>query len=130
MGRIITPVRITLTTDAGGAADVTSELAVNGRVLQMRYTPDGTNPLDTNADIAVTGKQSGTAIVTKANIGTSAFTLAPRQPTHKTADGSAALYAAAGEAVNDFVYLAGERIRVVVAQGGAAKSGVLEFLIG
>lgn len=126
----ITSVKISVTTDGAGAADESSQHPVNGRVLELRYTPDGTSPLDTSADITVTGRQSGRAIVTKANIGTTAFSLAPRQPTHKVSDGSAALYAAAGEGVHDFVYLAGERIRVVVAQGAAAKSGVFEFLIG
>lgn len=123
-------VKLEVTTDGTGAADVASGMVVSGRVLQMRYTPDGSVPLDTGADITVTGKQSGVGVLTKANIGTAAFTAAPRQPTHLASDGSAALYAAAGTGVLDFVYLYGEQLRIVVAQGGAAKKGTFEFLIG
>jgi len=35
------------------------------------------------------------------------------------------LYAAAGQAVNDPIAIAGERIKVVVAQGGVSKTGTL-----
>lgn len=125
----ITNYRVDVLTDAGGAATAYSNMPVNGKLLHMRYIPDGTSPLDTGADITVTGESSGIAIVTKANIGTSAFTLAPRQPTHNASDGSAALYAAAGTAVNAKIALAGERIKVVVAQGGNALKGQFQFVV-
>jgi hypothetical protein len=86
-------VPVAVTTSSGGAATSYSPV-VRGRVLQIVYVPDGTAPLDTGADLTVTGEDSAVPIVTKANIGTSAFTLAPRQPTHATGDGAASLYAA------------------------------------
>jgi hypothetical protein len=120
---------LTLTVDASGDATVYSAQPVNGRVLQLRYVPDGTNPLATGADLTITGESTGVAVATLVNIGTSAFTTVPRQATHGV-DGSASLYAAGGEPVEDPVYVAGERLKVVVAQGGNAKTGTLHVLIG
>ena len=51
---------------------------------------------------------------------------ATRQATHAP-DGSAALYAAAGEAVLGDIVLANERVKIVVASGGNTKTG--QFVI-
>lgn len=118
-----------LTVNASGAATVYSTQPVAGRVLQLRYVPHASTPLDTNADVTITGEESGVAIATLANIGLSAFTVLPRQPTHDVA-GVAALYAAAGAPVLEPPYVAGERIKVVVAQGGVSKIGALHLLLG
>jgi hypothetical protein len=119
---------LTLAVNADGAATVYSD-RVSGRVLQLRYVPASTDPLATGADLTITGEDTGVAIATLTNIGTSAFTLAPRQATHGI-DGSASLYASAGEPVEAPVYLAGERIKCVVAEGGVSKSGTLHISIG
>ena len=121
-------VSVPVTTDASGDATAYSE-EVTGRVLQMRYVPDGTSPLDTGADIVVTGDVSGAEILTQADIGTSAFTAAPRQATHNAVDGTAANYAATFP-VNDYVWVAQERIKVVVANGGNTLSGTFVFYVG
>jgi hypothetical protein len=119
----------TLTTDAGGAATVLSGQPVNGRVQQIRYVPDGVAPLDTNADLVITGENSGQPIGTLTNIGLAAVGWAPRLPTHDLA-GAASLYAAGGTAVTDYIALANERIKVVVAQGGNVKTGTLSIWVG
>lgn len=124
----VTRETLTLTVDASGDATVYSE-RVQGRVLQLRYVPDATTPLDTGADLTITGEDTGVAIATLVNIGTAALTKVPRQATHGI-DGSASLYAAAGEPVEEPVYLAGERIKCVVAQGGVSKTGQLHIFIG
>lgn len=81
---------IAVTTD--GSGNFTGYTAVvRGQVVQIYYVPDGSVPLDTNTDVVFTEEDSTLPIVTKANIGTSAFSLAPRQPTHAVADGSALL---------------------------------------
>lgn len=126
----ITSVKVAVTTDASGAASEVAPYPVNGRVLQMRYTPDPTDPLDTGADLTVTLNESGVAVLTKANIGVAAFTSVPRQQVHKASDGSNAVYAAAGEPLLDYVYCGGERLKVAIAQGGNAKKGTFEFLVG
>jgi hypothetical protein len=120
---------LTLTTDSSGAA--TGYIGpVTGRVLQVRYVPHASTPLDTNADVTISGEASGVNVLTKANIGTAAFTVAPRQATHAAADGAAALYAAGGAAVNDCVVVAGERLKVVVAQGADTKTGTVHVWVG
>lgn len=119
---------VAITTDASGDATAYT-LAITGAVHSIRYVPDGTSPLDTGADVTITGETSGFPVLTEANIGTSAFTRSPRQPTHKNSDGSALLYAASGEPVETAIILANERIKVVVAQGGNTKSGTLTFII-
>lgn len=112
---------INVTTSAGGDFDGTTNVPAFGELMHIAYTPDSASPLDTGADIVVTGEKSGTPIVTKANIGTSAFVLAPRMPTHAVADGTVI----AG--VVDRIALAGENIRLVVAQGGNALKGKFDF---
>lgn len=117
-----------LTVNSSGAATVYSPYILAGRVLQIAYVPDGSTPLDTNADLTLTGESSGTAIATLSNIGTSAFTKCPRQPTHGIT-GTALVYAGT-DGVNVPVCIAGERIKVVVAQGGVSKIGTLHLFIG
>jgi hypothetical protein len=124
----ITRYGLTLTVDASGDATVYTSDPVMGRVLQLRYVPDGTSPLDTNADLTITGEITGVAVATLSNIGTSAFTKVPRQATHGVT-GTALVYAAA-DAVSEPVYLAGERVKCVVAQGGNAKTGTLYVTVG
>lgn len=118
-----------LTVNASGDATVYSAGPAMGLVRQITYVPDATVPLDTGADLVITGEASGVAIATLSNIGTSTVSWAPRQPTHSTA-GAASLFAAAGQAVNDHIALGGERIKVVVAQGGNAKTGTLSITVG
>lgn len=118
---------LTLAVNASGAATVYSD-RVTGRVLQLRYVPDATTPLDTGADLTITGEETGVAIATLSNIGLSAFTKVPRQATHGVT-GTALVYAGT-DAVAEPVYLAGERIKVVVAQGGVSMTGTLHILIG
>jgi hypothetical protein len=119
---------IPVTTDASG--DFTGYTPnVSGRVLQVRYVPDGTSPLDTGADLDITGETSGVVVANHDNIGTSAFTRVYRQKTHSET-GAELLYAASGEPVEEYVYLVGERLKLVIAQGGEAKSGTFHIVIG
>lgn len=120
---------LSITTDADGAATVYSTTRVTGRIFSVRYVPAGSNELATGADVDLTGEVSGVVIFDKDNIGTTAFTVAPRQPTHDTG-GTAALYASGGTAVNDYIVLAGERLKIIVAQGGNTKSGTFYVHVG
>lgn len=119
---------VSVTTDASG--DFTGYTpVVKGEVLQVRYIPDGTSPLDTGADLDITCEQSGVVVANHDNIGTSAFTKAYRQASHGV-DGTAALYAAGGAAVNAPIVAASERLKLVIANGGNAKSGVFHIYVG
>ena len=120
---------LAVTTDGSGDATVYSERVISGVVHQVRYVPDGTSPLATGADVDLTGEVSGVVVWDEDDIGTSAITRAPRQATHGV-DGVASLYAAAGEPVETAVAVAGERLKLVVAQGGAAKQGTFHVYAG
>jgi hypothetical protein len=120
--------RILVTTDAAGAAIAKSSMPVFGRIEYVIYTPDATNPLDTGADLDITGENSGIVVANHDNIGTVAFTRAYRQATHGI-DGAAALYAAAGQGVLDRIAIAGERLKVVIANGGNTKSGIFDIVV-
>lgn len=121
-------IKVSVTTDASG--DFASTIQPrDGRLLQYRYVPDASTPLATGADLDVVGGTTGFVYVNQDDIGTSAFTKAPRQPTH-AADGTASLYASTGEPVEDHMYVAGEPLDVTVAQGGNALSGVIYFWFG
>ena len=114
---------VALLTDASG--DFTGfTKVVKGRVVQYRYIPDGSTPLATGADLDITGEITGVVIANQDNIGTVAFTKAPRQPVHDEA-GVASLYAGAGEPVETPVVVAEERLQVVIDQGGNVLSGTL-----
>lgn len=119
---------VTVSIETNSSGDFSKSVPIPGGVcalVQYRYVPAGGGAnLDTGADLTVAGSRSGFSYVSQTDIGTSAFTKAPRQATHDTA-GVASLYAAAGEPVEGLLYVGGEPLTVTVAQGGDTKSGTL-----
>lgn len=111
---------VTVATDSGGAADVKSE-RLTGRLVAIQYIPDGTTPYDNTVDFTITNETTGESLLSQTNVA-AAFQKAPRQPTHDNA-GTASLFAAGGTAVQDHYILANDRVRIVLAQGGATKTG-------
>lgn len=123
-----TLVTVAVLTSAGGAFS-TPIVAPRGRLLQYRYVPDGSNPLDTGADIDLAGATTGFVYINQDNIGTSAFQKLPRHATHDET-GVASLYAAAGEPVEGCMHCGGEQLTFTVANGGNAKRGTFFFWFG
>jgi len=119
---------VAITTAADGSATGYTP-PVSGLVRAISYVPHATTPLDTGADIVVSGNTSGIAILTKANIGLAAVQWHPRAPTVAVADGAALVYIASGQAVCDLIPVADEAIKIVVANGDAAKSGTFYFFV-
>lgn len=115
---------VALTTNASGAATGYTPV-VNGRVLQVHYVK--TDFAD-GVDFAITSEATGQSIWTDTNINASEV-VAPRQPTHGQ-DGSASLYASAGEPVEDHIVLANDRVKIVIASGGDTKTGTFHVVIG
>lgn len=114
--------RVTFTTTAGGAATVYSDPIV-GLLHAVRYEYiDG----DTGADFTITDEATGIALLTITNAGVASLTIMPRGATASTTN-AASLYAAGGTAVEDRLPVCG-RIKTVVAQGGATKTGALVFV--
>lgn len=119
MRRII----VEITTAADGSATAYSP-RVSGEVCSIVYEKadfaDG-------VDFTVTAEATAEQIWAESNVNAAASRY-PRAATHTTA-GAAALYAAGGVAVLAKPALANDRLKIVVAQGGNAKSGKLHFLI-
>lgn len=117
-----------IVTDSSGDFALTLQ-AQSGRLLQYRYKPDGTSPLAAGAGITLSGAASGLSLIAQSNIGASAFTKAPRQPTHTLA-GTALVRSTGGdEPVSDYVWIGGEQLSLAVSSGGAAKAGTLYLWI-
>lgn len=115
---------IALTTD--GSGDVTGySPVVTGRILSVIY--DKTDFAD-GVDFTITLEDTGENIWTEANVN-AATVRAPRQATHGV-DGSASLFAAAGEPVESWIVAVNDRVKVVVAQGGDTKSGNIVIIVG
>lgn len=114
---------VPVTTATDGSATVYSDPAM-GKVSQIRYVK--TDFAD-GSSITVTNETTGETIWAESNVNASA-TRTPRQPTHSTA-GVAALYAAAGSAVNDKIAVAGDRIKIVIASGGNTKSATFYIVL-
>lgn len=113
-------VTIEIVTDASG--DYTTEtIPLTGGVYQYRYIPDASTPLDTGADLTIAGRDTGIEIATLTDIGTSAFTKAPRQLSH-------GVTGTAGSN-SDAIIAVDEPLDITVAQGGNVRSGVLHIWI-
>jgi hypothetical protein len=119
---------VSITVDASGNGTGFTPI-VTGRVLAIRYVPDGSTPYATGVDAIITGETSGLAILTITNIGTVALDFYPRAATASVAN-AANLYAAAGTAVTDRIPVAGERIKIALAQGGVSTTGKFHVWVG
>lgn len=116
---------VAVTTAADGSATAYTDTEVNGRVLMIQYVK--TDFAD-GVDFTITGAITGIGLWTDTNIN-AAETVCPRQPVHDQV-GAALLYAAGGTAQTDAVYLAGERVKIIIAAGGNAKSGTFYITVG
>lgn len=97
---------------------------VSGYVESIQVTGDYTAGA---VDFTITAEATGETIWTASNL-TLPLTKRPRAPTHSTA-GVAAVYAADGEAVNDRIALARDRVKIAIAQGGTNKTGTFVITI-
>lgn len=114
---------VTVTTAADGSATAYSPI-VTGKLSQIRYVK---TDFAVGVDFTITSEATGETLWTEANVDAST-TRAPRQATHGT-DGVAALYAAAGTAVNDKIALAKDRVKIVIANGGNAATGTFHIVM-
>lgn len=117
---------VIVTTIADGSATAFST-NITGRILNILYTKNATNYTD-GVDFTITNETTGQTIWTQLDVNAT-VEVAPRQPTHSNA-GVAALYASAGQAVNDYIYMANERVKIVIASGGDTKIGTFTIIYG
>ena len=113
----------TITTAADGTATAYIDVPY-GRIHTLIYTK---TDFDNGVDFTITVDATGEGIWTESNVDASK-TVAPRQATHD-AVGVASLYAGSGEPVEDYIVLAKDRIKIVIAAGGNAKTGKFTAII-
>lgn len=117
--------KVSVTTDGSGNATVLSP-RLAGKVHSIQYVKDATTPFADGVDVTVTAETTGENIWTEANVNASGVRY-PRAPTHSQA-GVASLYATSGTAVQDKIGIV-DRMKIVIAQGGAAKLGAFHILV-
>lgn len=117
--RFVVPV----TVDALGDATAYSP-PIYGRLISISYVKtDYAN----GVDFVITTETTGETLWSESNVNAAA-TRYPRAATHSTA-GVAALYAGGGTAVNGRIGIGGDRVKIVVAQGGVSKSGAFHITV-
>ena len=117
---------LAITTDGSGDATAYSP-TITGRVVSVIYTKDGTTPYTDGVDFAITAEATGQAILTLTNQNSSAA-FQPRVGVCG-ATGTALTYDGT-RTVNEPVTVAQDRVKVVVAQGGATKIGTITLIVG
>jgi hypothetical protein len=119
-------VKVTVTTDGSGDA-VAYSPRLAGKVHSASYIKPVSGSYTDGVDFTITSEATGEQIWVESNVNATAYRY-PRAATHSQL-GVAALFAAAGSPVQDKIGLAQDRIKIVVAQGGAAKVGAFHFCI-
>ena len=114
---------VPVVTAADGTATAYSPY-LSGYLSQIIYTKAD---YATGVDFTITAEATGETLWTESNVDASASRM-PRGATHSTA-GIAALYASAGTAVNDKIALSRDRVKIVLAQGGNAKTGTFHIVV-
>lgn len=114
---------VTVVTASDGSATAYSPV-ISGKLLSVQYVK--TDYAD-GVDFTITAEANGQAIWSESDVN-AAVTKAPRLAVHTVA-GAAALYASGGVAVLDKIALGRDRIKIVLAQGGNAKTGKFVFLM-
>lgn len=114
---------IAVTTSAGGAATVYSN-AVNGRILAIRYVK---TDFDDGHDFTATLESSGESIMVGTDVNATT-TYYPRVQVTDAAGAGATLDGT--RLLRDYVYAADDRVKIVVAQGGNAKTGTYIVIVG
>ncbi len=113
---------VSVTTAADGSATAYSP-TITGAISSIAYVADGTNPYAATVDFAITVEATGQGLWTQADI-TASGTRAPRQPVHEQ-DGTDRFFSGttSEHSVCDLICVADDRIKIVLAQGGNAKTG-------
>lgn len=115
--------KVTVTTASDGSATAyTPRLA--GELHSIHYVK---TDFANGVDFTITSEATGETLWAESDVNASAVRY-PRAATHSTA-GVAALFAAGGTAVQDRVALANDRVKIVIASGGATKTGTFHVLV-
>lgn len=113
-------VKVTVLTDGAGAATVYSP-RLTGKLNSIRYVKPGAASYTDGVDTVVTKESDGAPVLTMTDHNASA-SFYPQAAVHDIT-GAAALRVAAGLPLLGPIVLANERLKFVMAAGGAAKTG-------
>lgn len=111
---------MTVVTNGSGAAVAYSPY-LSGYIESIQYVKAGADNYTDGVDFTIVAEATGENIWTDTNINASEV-VRPRAATHSTA-GVAAVYAAAGQAVNDRIALGRDRVSITIASGGDTHTG-------
>lgn len=115
---------VAVTTDGSGDATAYTPV-VTGSILSIQYVK---TDFANGVDFVVTTETTAQSVWSENDVNASTVRC-PRQAIHSTA-GAALLYAAGGTAQVAPIYAAGERVKFVVASGGATKTGTFYVTVG
>lgn len=119
-------IKVPVTTAADGSATAYSP-RLAGKIHSIQYVKDGTNPYSNGVGVTVTSEATGEQIWAEAAVNATTVRY-PRASTHSNA-GVASLYAAGGTAVQAPIAIANDRVKIVLASGGNAKTGSFHVLL-
>lgn len=111
---------VDIVTATGGSATEYSP-PVTGRLVEIIYTKDGSNAFASTADFTITTERDGLAVLSLANVNASASYRPIRKAT--TATGAASTLTELP------IYLAEDRVKFAVAQGGNTKNGRFAVIV-
>ncbi len=117
---------IALVTSTTGGVTAYSSVNISARVLSVTVSLPTTNAIVATGVITVSSEVTGQTVWQKTATGSR--TVAPKQ---KNYTNLGALFATgAGAPSPEFFYLGNERLKVVVAGGGSAKTGTVRVITG
>jgi hypothetical protein len=115
--------KVTVTTAADGSATAYTP-RLSGELHAIEYVK---TDFANGVDFTITSEATGQQLWAENDVNASAVRY-PRAATHSTA-GVASLYAAAGTAVQARPALGNDRVKIVIAAGGATKVGTFHVLV-
>ncbi len=118
---------VTIAVDESGDGEGFTPV-VNGRVLAISYIKPAEGGYADTVDFDIQTEDSAVEIWDEDNV-TASKAVYPRAATHTTA-GAAAVYAAEGSPVLDYIPVANERIKITVANGGTSGTGTFHVIVG
>jgi hypothetical protein len=113
---------VAITTDASGDGTGYTPV-VTGKIINIIYTKDD---YAAGVDFAITAEGSGIGLWTESDVNSSK-TVAPKQPTHNQ---TGTENDTAGDVQLEDIYLTNERVKIVVDEGGATKTGTFKVIVG
>jgi hypothetical protein len=122
MGLRITKQAVTVTVSAEGAATAYSEV-FNGKLIAVQYVKDD---YADGVDFTITAEKSGLGIWTDTNINASETVFPMIAAQDNT---GAAISYASGYPIYVPIPLCDERVKIVIASGGASTSGTFNILV-